>query len=142
MSRILVYIWAIFATEIDSIPYGIFFTITSIFKIRTSHNSSVKKGFSRGDCFFFFFFVLQLHWQAQKVYWQGQAVSQRAARVLGTIRSCQCNHFTCKSQCFVLEKTWQYLLKEKSWNYLFLRQCNPADVFIILYQLSLNFWAV
>lgn len=56
MSRILVYIWAIFATEIDSIPYGIFFTITSIFKIRTSQNSSVKKGFSRGDCFVFFFF--------------------------------------------------------------------------------------
>lgn len=53
MSRISVYIWAIFATEIDSIPYGIFFTIISIFKICTSQNSSVKKDFSSGDFFFF-----------------------------------------------------------------------------------------
>lgn len=49
VSETSICIWATFATEIDSIAYGIFFTITFIFWISTSQNSSVKEGFSKRD---------------------------------------------------------------------------------------------
>ena len=61
MSNISICVGAIFTTEIDSIAYGIFFTIIFIFQIHTSQNSSVKEGFSERDGFLQFYSCTDRH---------------------------------------------------------------------------------
>lgn len=61
VSKISICVGAIFTKEIDSIAYGIFFTIIFIFQIYTSQNSSVKEGFSKRVLFYLFIFFLQFY---------------------------------------------------------------------------------
>ena len=57
VSKISICVGAIFTKEIDSIAYGIFFTIIFIFQIYTSQNSSVKEGFSKRVLFYLFIYL-------------------------------------------------------------------------------------
>ena len=61
VSKISICVGAIFTKEIDSIAYGIFFTIIFIFQIYTSQNSSVKEGFSKRVLFYLFIYFLQFY---------------------------------------------------------------------------------
>lgn len=51
MSKISICVGAIFATEIDSIAYSIFFTVPFIFQIHTSQNPQLRKAFLRATAF-------------------------------------------------------------------------------------------